>query len=719
MTKKIISKNLDKNTHKEFVGKPAVLAFLIASIGAGIPITDAFAEASLDPVPVIGQRESTMTQANMNQAIETVKKIPGGASIVDMSVVGEGRVSTWTDSLGMAPGVFIQDRFGSEEARISMRGSALSRTFHSFGIKILQDGIPINYADGFFDMQTIDPSAARYVEVIRGANALGYGASTLGGAINYVSPTGYDSPKFLGRAEAGSFGYARLQAITGGVVKPTDGNGNVWDYNISANAMTQDGYRNHSAQNSEKVVANTGVKINADLESRFYIAAVRSKSQLPSTISRAQLLADPRAAQDATWPSRFQRRDVDAQRIANKTVYKNGDTEYELATYVMHHELWHPITFGFIEQNTMTYGGHLKVANKSKLFGSNNLLTFGYLPDFGTTQAKRSSVGGGFTQGAMTSDAAQKSENHRFLVENKFQINAATTLITSLQYEEANRKKNDVVAPSGNYSTKYTQWIPRLGVIHNLNASSQIFANISKNFEPPIFDVATTMLAAKAQTGTTVEVGSRGEMSFNQGRDQGFWDVTFYRSQLKNEFQTACINGSTTCTTFGSSATINIPNTVHQGIELGAGALIDRHWETRTALLYSDFRFDGNAQYGNNRMPGFPPLIIRSELLYRWSDVTNSRGLPAYYAGPKLEWVPTKAPMDNTNSVYNDPYAIFGFKAGGPLDQNSSWFIDARNLADKRYAATTNIGAGFGGNPGNAYYPGMGRSINIGLETKW
>ncbi len=710
MSKKILSKVLEKKNRKVVSCKPAVLTLLIASIGSGLPMSQVFAEASLDPVPVIGQRESTMTQPNMNQAIEAVKRIPGGASIVDMSVVGEGRVSTWTDSLGMAPGVFIQDRFGSEEARISMRGSALSRTFHSFGIKVLQDGIPINYADGFFDMQTIDPSAARYVEVIRGANALGYGASTLGGAINYVSPTGYDSPKFLGRAEAGSFGYARLQAITGGVVKPTDGNGNVWDYNISANAMTQDGYRNHSAQNSEKVVANTGVKINSDLESRFFVGVVRSRSQLPGTISRAQLLVDPRAAQDATWPSNFQRRDVDAQRIANKTVYKNGDTEYELATYVMHHDLWHPITFGIIEQNTMTYGGHIKVINKSKLFGSDNFLTFGYLPDFGTTQSKRNTFGG--------SNASQKSENHRFLVENKFQINAATTLITSLQYEEANRKKNDVVAPSGNYSTKYTQWIPRLGVIHNLNPSSQLYANISKNFEPPIFDITSTMQAAKAQTGTTVEIGSRGEINFNQGRDQGFWDVTLYRSQLKNEFQTICANNSTPC---GSSITANVPRTIHQGMELGVGALIDRHWETRTALLYSDFRFDGDTQYGNNRMPGFPPLIIRSELLYRWSDVNNSRGLPAYYAGPKLEWVPTKAPIDNVNSLYNDPYAIFGFKAGGPLDKNSTWFIDARNLADKRYAATTNIGANLlnSASPPVVYYPGMGRSINIGLETKW
>jgi iron complex outermembrane receptor protein len=145
----------------------------------------------------------------------------------------------------------------------------------------------------------------------------------------------------------------------------------------------------------------------------------------------------------------------------------------------------------------------------------------------------------------------------------------------------------------------------------------------------------------------------------------------------------------------GDNVTVNVPKTIHQGLELGVSGLIDRQWETRTALLYSDFRFDGDAQYGNNRLPGFPPLIIRSELLYRWSDISNSRGMPAYYAGPKLEWVPTKAPMDNTNSVSNDPYAIIGFKAGGPLDQKSTWFIDARNLTDKRYAATTNIAASY------------------------
>ena len=679
----------------------------------------AAAEERLPEVVVTGKADPISTQLDITRAAQAIKEIPGGASLVDMDVVKQGRVSTWVDSLGLAPGVFVQERFGSEEARISIRGSALSRTYHGFGLKVMQDGIPVNYADGFFDMQTVDPAVARYVEVLRGANASGYANGTLGGAINFVSPTGYDSPKLIGRAEAGSFGYARLQAITGGVVKPHNDGENIWDYNLSVNTMQQDGFRDHSAQSSQKAVANFGVKLSSSLESRFFMAAVRSRSQLPGYLTKAQLDSDPTVANNSLWPDRFQRRDVDAQRLANKTVYTNGDYQVEVATYIMRHDLWHPITFGFIEQNTTTYGGHIKVSDKSKLFGANNILTVAYLPDFGTTDGRTRRVGAGFVPGAVSTQYSQKSDNHRFLIEDKFSLSDTTTLIGSLQYHQSNRKKDDSVTPSSNYDVQYTQWIPRLGIIHAVSPSAQVFANVSNNFEPPIFDVTSTMLATKAQTGVSYEVGTRGEAVINNGRDQLSYNLTLYRANLRNEFQTVCINSSTACTVFGTSATSNVPKTIHQGIELGLSGFFDRQWEARGVFLYSDFRFDNNTLYGNNRMPGFPPIMLRGETLYRWGADKGTRGIPASYAGPTFEWVPTAAPMDNSNSVSNDSYALLGFKAGGPIDQTWSWFLDARNLADKKYAATTNIGAGFGGSPGAAYYPGNGRSAYVGLQGKW
>ena len=85
------------------------------------------------------------------------------------------------------------------------------------------DGIPINTADGYGDFQEIDPTAYKYVEVWKGANALQYGANSLGGAINFVIPTGRDPWPNGVSADMGAFGFKRLQANAGGANGPWDG----------------------------------------------------------------------------------------------------------------------------------------------------------------------------------------------------------------------------------------------------------------------------------------------------------------------------------------------------------------------------------------------------------------------------------------------------------------------------------------------------------------
>ena len=156
--------NLERNRCAHLAAQLALLALPSVVFG------QAETAQPLNTVVITGKLD-TATQASIETARDHVHATPGGASVVDLNQVREGRQSTWSDSLGLAPGVFIQDRFGSEEARMSIRGSALSRTYHSFGTKVMQDGVPINYADGFFDMQTVDPNASRYVEVLRGPNA--------------------------------------------------------------------------------------------------------------------------------------------------------------------------------------------------------------------------------------------------------------------------------------------------------------------------------------------------------------------------------------------------------------------------------------------------------------------------------------------------------------------------------------------------------------------
>lgn len=665
---------------------------------------------SVGTIDVVSQSES-VTQSSIEMAKEKIKDIPGGASVVDLNQVREGRQSTWSDSLGLAPGVFIQDRFGSEEARLAIRGSGLSRTYHGFGTKVMQDGVPINYADGMFDMQTVDPNASRYAEVLRGSNATTYGATTLGGAVNFVSPTGYTSPSFVGKAEAGSFGYSKVFGSTSGVVKPIESGGNVWDYYVAGSQTKQEGFRQHAEMENQKLLANFGVKVNRDVESRFYVAAVRSRTQLPGYLTKSELELTPnlRNSGVAYVNDNNQRRDVDTQRFANKTMVRDGSNVYEFAAYAMNYSLWHPISFSVIQQKVETQGGHLKLTNTS---GANQL-TVAYLPSAGTTKGtSHAPNANGLVTGNPTSDYTQKSTNHTFLLEDRYRISNKTTLVGALQYDKATRKVSDVVSASNNYDHDFSQWSPRVGVTHDLAPKQQVFASVSRNFEAPIHGLAgSTTQATKAQSGTTFEVGMRGEAS--EGKSQFGWDATYYRSNLRNEFLSACVVPG--C---ASPTTTNVPKSMHQGVELGLSHLYDRQIDSRMALLYSDFKFVDSAAYGNNQLPGFPPIIVRAETLYRFGAEVN--GKPSLYAGPKVEWVPRKAPMDNTNSVYRDGYTLIGFKVGQTVDKTWSWFADARNLTNKKYAADSSIAANYANNPngGAYYYPGDGRAMYFGIEAK-
>ena len=173
------------------------------------------APVTLERYEVNSDRTKSLTVPSLAAARIRISLMPGGAETIDAARYLRGRSSTVNDTFALSPGVIAQSRFGSDEARLSIRGSGLQRTFHGRGLRILQDGVPLNLADGSFDMQAFEPLSAAYINVWRGGNALAYGASTLGGAIDYISRTGRDRPALLGRIEAGSDDYLRA-SIAGG-----------------------------------------------------------------------------------------------------------------------------------------------------------------------------------------------------------------------------------------------------------------------------------------------------------------------------------------------------------------------------------------------------------------------------------------------------------------------------------------------------------------------
>jgi len=187
------------------------------------------------------------TVPDLEGSRERVRKVPGNAQVIDGEKARDGRFGNLEDILELSPSVFIESRFGGSEERISIRGSAVTQTFESRGIRMLRNGLPLNEADGFFRNGLIDPLIVQQTEVYPGANAFEYGAATLGGAVNLITPTGYTADRFTARLEGGSDAWTRGQIAGGGVLGDTGIDGYA-----SLSGLSQNGFR--EAQDEENTV---------------------------------------------------------------------------------------------------------------------------------------------------------------------------------------------------------------------------------------------------------------------------------------------------------------------------------------------------------------------------------------------------------------------------------------------------------------------------------
>ncbi|MBB5034637.1 TonB-dependent receptor family protein [Prosthecobacter vanneervenii] len=713
--------------------KPLSFLFLLALPGAALsqsakPTQPAKPTTTdLKEVVITAKKDSpSLTVPSLELRREQIaQSVPGGAGVVDAEFYKRGRASTLKDALDFAPGVLVQSRFGAEESRLAIRGSGIQRTFHGRGIWTMQDGMPLNLADGGFDMQALEPLAANYIEVFRGANALQYGSSTLGGAINFISNTGYTAPASQARVEVGSFNTYRGQISSGFVSGNTD-------MYVSITASHTDGFRDWSKQESFRVFANIGTKISPNLENRLYITYVDSNSQLPGNLTKAQMLANPQQAAPGSFKptvaggAGYQERNYRLFRLADKLTYSDGgDNTITLSTFWSWKDLNHPI-FQVIDQLSNDLGFDLRYDHRGSLFGKENTLTMGTGFMYGDTSDNRFfNIGG--ARGAQVGSYRLQATNFNFYFQDKQKLTDKLSFLAGAQVAYASRdfKERQLfggVNPPGQFTglpnlinnsdrLEYWGFSPKLGLLYEVDPKTQIYFNASRSFEPPSFGEATPagngILPLKAQTGTTLEIGTRGQ------RDRVSWDFSYYYAWLERELLGL---GSPILT---PTTTVNAGKTIHQGIEFGLNVDVLRNLaysSDRLVLnqnfLWSDFRFSKSAAYGDRLLPGYSPVYYRAQLLYEHPC--------GFYAGPTLEWSPFKYAADLARTTFADPYALLGMKLGYRTKKGPSFYFEARNLTNEIYSPTVNVVTN-ATTPGSTavFLPGDGRSFYGGVEWKW
>lgn len=146
----------------------------------------------LPPVTVIGQ-----------SLLPTVARSARPTAVISGDNIKASGAQDLADAVAYAPGVFVKRYGGLGGLRtVSLRGTASQQTV------LFIDGVRYrNSTESGFDFGNIPAAALTRVEVVRGGDALLFGANSLGGAINVVTGGGAsESLQLKGSFAAGSFG---------------------------------------------------------------------------------------------------------------------------------------------------------------------------------------------------------------------------------------------------------------------------------------------------------------------------------------------------------------------------------------------------------------------------------------------------------------------------------------------------------------------------------
>lgn len=660
---------------------------------------------TLPEIVVKGAAASSLTSQSTARQKQALDQTVGSVGFVDSESYADTYAFTLRDVLQDVPGVFAQNRYG-QELRLSIRGSGIARSYHTRGLEILQDGVPTNQADGSGDYYQIDPLALQSAEVYKGGNGLSYGSSTLGGAINFLTPTAHTAiaPNVL-RLEGGSYGTTRGSAQFSRVIGPLDFIGT-----FSVNHT--DGFREHSRGQYQQFNANIGYRFSPDVETRFYLGAYVVDQELPGTLSLSDALNNPAKAQ-ASALSGDQARNTRTERIANRTTVKLASGRLDFDTWAIHKSLYHPI-FQVLEQDGWTYGFAPRYTTTFKLGGMRNDLTVGARFFGGNTQARQYLNVSGHA-GAQTLDSTQNAynyeayfENHLFFLPTVALMTGAKALRDVRQYIDHGGLASDPDYKSA--SRAYSGVNPKLGLLWQPSRDVQAFIDVTRSQDVPdfsdlnqTFSTTTRFAPLQAQHAWTLEAGTRGR----QGRFA--WDLTAYRSIVRDQLLQYTTSPDIPASTF------NAGKTILQGIEAAASVELLRNIAGRGDRItlsglwnLSDFRFQDDPQYGNNRIAGVPVNLLRASLGYARPD--------GFHIALKVDWVPAGAWADDANTLRVPGYTLLGLEAGIDLRNGVSLFIDARNLADKRYVSDISTVADARSASTQIFYPGQGRSIFAGVR---
>ena len=656
----------------------------------------------LAELTVIGSR------TDLQETRARLEQVPGGVDLVSVDEIRATRQANLKDVLRLTPGVFVQPRFGAaDESQISIRGSGLRNNFHARGINLLVNGMPYRNADGFTDFESLELLNTEAIEVYKGANALRYGGSTMGGAINLHTRTGFTAPALAVTAEGGSYGFLKGQLASGGKFGG-------FNYYASYSKTELEGFRDYNVQNRDRINAHFGYILTPTTDLRSFYFFARVNEQLPGSLTAAEFEADPTQANAGNRAGRWGR-DYDLHHLGLQLRTQLGANQrLEVSPYFQYRDIDHPI-FRVISQISRDYGAEVRYENTNQLGGRNSRLVLGVQPAFMNMDNRQfDNVAG--AHGQLRKYQKDEVEALAVYAEEMLAVSPRLSLILGARFDYSTRKTADAFLSDGDQSDErtYQPLSPKIGVLYGFpSGNGQLFANVSRSFEPPLLLELNSLtvpgfIDLDGQDATQFEVGTR-------GRTGGFrWDLSLFDVEITNEILNVNVEPFP-----GAGFTVptyrNADKTRHYGIEAGGQYGIPGPILTgsnggdglmlQVSYTFAQYKFVEDGAFDGNDIPGAPEHLINSEVKY-----VHPSG---FSLAPSFEWAPKSYFVNSDNTESNRGWINLGLRAEWALERHGlTVFAAGQNLTDERRSPSVQVD----NSAGRFFEPMDGRSFYFGVR---
>ena len=655
---------------------------------------------------------------------EASDKLPVSVSTTDEQQLEIDQGAHIQDSTRLMAGVTINQLSGSSSHNTGIRMPMNYSGYYLF----LQDSIPLQ-SSAFFNHNGLRWSSfntsADQIEILKGAGTTLYGSGAVAATINVLSA----EPTFFPKGDVAVLGgpddYVQVKA------KHSDKISSDQAYLISASALQDKGWRDHTARDRQEVLLKHLWEIGTDTELKTQFQASTMTDEMATSLSKEQYEADP--AQSGLNPlvqAINPERESDFARLSFELNHNlNERLSLSLIPYFRHNTndyiaTWRSYT-PWNESSVNSYG-LLAKANWDHDHGSETVVGIDLerseseLLSLQPLTITLSSWGGGsttYTEGFRYRDQEITYNNISPYIQHNFAWGERWSLQVGARYDYSRYELDNHLAETdddgfGNRQLadrkdSFSSFNPKLGFHYALSDHSGFYGRLAQSNRLPTASTLYNLNSGDSGSlvgGVNEEQSTTLELGYRLQKQDLTLSAAIYRMDIDDAIVTAV-------DTLGDTYRTNAGETRHQGIELELAYQFTHSLSGQLAYSHSRHEFidyvNSGSDYSGNTMK-FAPKNKAGAML-NWSPVAVS-GLDLQLQMDHFGqyW------KDDANTEKAKSYTLFHLKGQYMISPEMTLFARVDNLFDRDYVYQSEISWGR-----DKYYPGTARSFKAGLKYSW